>query len=288
MSKIDFSEKTIISNPLEFEKIKIKFKKSGIGKVHVIADFDNTLIKAFVNGKKQPSLIALLRDGNHLTPDYAKKAHALYDKFAPLEGDPKLTIEEKKEAMQEWWVTHFELLIESGLNIHDIERVIESDQASLREGSDEFFNLLEKAGVPLIIISASGLGVDAISYFLKRVGQLRKNIHIISNRYSWDKNGYATDVEKPIIHSMNKDETVLKEFDFYDKIKDRKNVILLGDNPGDTQMVTGFDYDNLLKIGFLNDIKEDKLIKYKEIYDIVIPGDGTMEFINKYLRDISD
>jgi hypothetical protein len=35
-------------------------------------------------------------------------------------------------------------------------------------------------------------------------------------------------------------------------------------------MIEGFEYDNLIKIGFLND-KEDKLLKsYLEKYDLVV------------------
>jgi len=52
---------------------------------------------------------------------------------------------------------------------------------------------------------------------------------------------------------MNKDETILKEIpEVYSAIKDRRNIILLGDNVGDLGMIEGFDYKNLLKVGFLN------------------------------------
>jgi hypothetical protein len=53
------------------------------------------------------------------------------------------------------------------------------------------------------------------------------NISLIGNDFVWDKNDVAIDFKKPIIHSMNKDETVLKDFPIFEKIKDRKNVILL-------------------------------------------------------------
>jgi 5'-nucleotidase len=60
-------------------------------------------------------------------------------------------------------------------------------------------------------------------------------------------------VKDPIIHVFNKDETSLATMShIYKQIQYRKNVILLGDSLGDVGMVTGFDYVNLLKIGFLN------------------------------------
>jgi hypothetical protein len=39
----------------------------------------------------------------------------------------------------------------------------------------------------------------------------------------------AIAAREPIIHSFNKDETVVKNFPIYEEIKDRKNILLLGD-----------------------------------------------------------
>ena len=61
-------------------------------------------------------------------------------------------------------------------------------------------------------------------------------------------------------------------------------------------MIDWFEYDNLLKIGFLNnsewsehrftwDLKE-KLEKYKENFDVVITDDGDMELVNELLKNI--
>jgi len=63
-----------------------------------------------------------------------------------------------------------------------------------------------------------------------------------------DENGKAIAVREPIIHSFNKDETVVKNFPIYKDIKDRKNIILLGDGLGDAHMADGFDYENIIKI----------------------------------------
>ena len=78
------------------------------------------------------------------------------------------------------------------------------------------------------------------------------NIHIVSNEYQWDKNGNAVEVKEPIIHSLNKNESSLKNFPFYEDIKPRKNILLLGDSLGDLDMITGFDYVSLISIGFYN------------------------------------
>ena len=50
-------ENIIISNPKDLEE-KIKgISKGGVNKLHVISDFDRTLTKAFVNGKRLERLL---------------------------------------------------------------------------------------------------------------------------------------------------------------------------------------------------------------------------------------
>lgn len=51
-------------------------------------------------------------------------------------------------------------------------------------------------------------------------------------------------------------------------------------------MVQGFDYENLIKIGFLNDKIGENLEYYKKNFDVVILNDGSLEFINSLLKDL--
>jgi 5'-nucleotidase len=89
----------------------------------------------------------------------------------------------------------------------------------------------------------------SIEKYLENQNSLYKNISLIGNEFIWSDNDVAVDFKKPIIHSLNKDETAIREFpEIYKEIEDKKNVILLGDSIGDTQMIDGFEYDNLLKI----------------------------------------
>ena len=276
----------IISDPEEFEKTKKEISKQGGKKLHVLADFDRTLTYSFVKGEEVPSMISILRKENYLTEDYSEKAHALFDKYHPIEINPEIPLEEKKKAMIEWWKSHFDLLIKCKLNKKDLEKAVKSEKIKLRDGASEFFDMLHDNKIPLVILSSSGLGGDAISMYLKNKGELYDNIHVISNSYIWDNDGYAKGVKEPIIHSMNKAEISIKNYPAYKKIKNRKNVLLLGDNIEDLGMIEGFDYDNLIKIAFLNKNTEKNLELYKKNYDIIVLNDSDMAFVNKLLREL--
>lgn len=281
------SKDVVISNLEKLENLKNKISQAGAKKLHVLADFDQTLTRAYVGGKLVPSLLWILYNENYLTPDYGPKARLLHDKYYGIEIDPKVPREEKKKAMEEWWTRHFDLLIKSGLNKKEIKAVVESGKARLRKGVGEFVDFLKKQSIPLVIVSSGGLGGDAISMFLEKEGKLFDNIHIISNSFIWDKKGNATSVKQPIIHAMNKDETVVKNFPaIFKKIKNRKNVLLLGNNVEDIAMIGGFDYENLLKIGFLNEKAEENLETYKKNFDAVILNDSDMFFVNNLLKEI--
>ena len=90
-----------------------------------------------------------------------------------------------------------------------------------------------------------------------------------------------------IVHVFNKDETVLEEFPkIFREIKERKNVILLGDSLGDLGMIEGFEYNEIIKIGFLNENIKEQLDIYKEKFDVVIINDGDFNYINKIVNQI--
>lgn len=279
-------EDIVISNRKELKKLKKLISEGGAEKLHVLADFDRTLTTAFFNGKSVPSLISILRDSSYLTPDYAKKANKLYTKYHPIEIDQKIPLKKKKMAMQKWWAIHFDLLIKSGLNKKDLKRVVDSGRIKFRDGFEEFIDFLKAHNIPLVIMSSSGIGGDVIEMYLKKEEKLYDNIHIISNSYEWDDNGNAVVVKQPIIHVMNKDEIAIQSFPVFDVIKKRKNVLLLGDTLDDIGMVKGFDYENLIKIGFLNENVKENLELYKRSYDVVILNDSSMDYVNGLLKEL--
>ena len=228
----------------------------------------------------------MLRDGDYLTTDYAEKADALFDKYHPIEIDQNIPRAEKVEAMNAWWHEHSVLLVASGLNKRDIEKVVTSGWVKLREGFSEFVGFLDKHNIPLVIMSSSGLGSESITSYLRHAGVSYKNIHIICNNYIWDDAGFAVAIKEPIIHVLNKDETAIQGYPVFEVVKNRKNVLLLGDGVDDLGMVQGFDYNYLLTIGFLNDKVEENLNRYKEVFDVVLTNDASILYVNKLLQEV--
>ena len=250
---------------------------------HVIADFDRTLTKAFAEWKPTVSLITRLQNGFY-PPEYADKSNAIFNKYHPIEIDPNISLEEKKKAMTKRRDEQFMLMLSYGLTRKIIEDAMDSEDTNFRNWCADFFDMLHNHNIPLLILSASGLGYDSIYYCLKHENKLYDNIDIISNDFVRDENGKAIGVREPIIHSFNKDETVVKNFPIYEDIKDRKNILLLGDGIGDAGMADGFDYENIIKIWFLNNDTPDNREKFSEAFDLIILGDGPMDEVNKIIK----
>lgn len=277
----------IIVNKKEFNKKKKEFKIQGKEQIQILSDFDRTLTKGYYSSKKASSIISYLRNGNYLTKDYPDKAHELFDIYHPIEIDPNISIKIKKQKMQEWWEKHFELLIESGLDLKTIKKAVkemtEKNNLELRYNHEEFFNILKNNNIPLIIISSS-IG-DMLLEFLKIKGLLSNNLHIISNLLEFDKNGKSIGIKK-IIHVFNKNEIEIKDSPIYKEIIKRKNILLLGDSIGDLGMIENIDYDNVIKIGFLDDNIENNLEEYKKNFDIILLNNSGMDFINDLLKEL--
>jgi 5'-nucleotidase len=280
-------QEILIPNKSTFDRKKAAFKAGGVSKMHVLSDFDRTLTYAFVDGKKAPSIIGGLRSGKYLTPDYVVRSTALYEKYRPIEIDPLISLEEKSEKMHEWWKTHFELLVECGLDKGTMEQMVNENLSRFRQGADIFLAKLDSNKIPVVIMSA-GPG-DAIEMIFQKNSLLFPNINIIANVFEFDQNGKVAKIKEPIIHSINKSEITIKSFpEIFENIKDRRNVLLLGDNVSDIGMAEGFPHDCLLKIGFLvpDAQAKENMEEFKRNFDVILTGDGDMSYVNQLINEI--
>ena len=274
-----------IKNKEQLQKKIQQCKEDGINQLHIISDFDSTLTKVFQNGKKIVSSYALLRSGKYLSQKYVEKSHALFDKYHPFETSTQINLTEKCEKMNEWWKAHWDLMIESGMNKSVIQDIVENGSVVVRDDFEEFHKILFENNVPLLIFSA-GQG-DLIQEFFIKNDFMTTNVHLISNFYKFNSIGKVTGYTTPFIHTFNKNEYAIKNTEYYSEIKERKNVILIGDHIGDLQMSQGIKHDVIIRIGFLNSNKEALLNSYLEKFDVVICDDGSLQKINNILKDIT-
>ncbi len=247
---INYSKKTI-------DRIKDWNKDN----IHILADFDRTLTVG-----ESVSSWGILSSGGFLSPKYCEERQKLYEKYRPIEIDENLPFEEKNRLMIEWWTQHINLLVKYKLTEETIvEATKDIKVMKFRDGAVDFLGYLYENNIPVIIMSA-GVG-NFIEQFLHNNNCYFSNIYIISNFIKFE-NGVAVGIESDIIHSLNKREDLLPE-DIKERIKDRPNVILLGDQIGDTTMIAENKKENTLKIGFCEEKVEENIKYFNEVYDVV-------------------
>ena len=278
------SDNVIIPNQPALEKTIVAMAKDGVEKLQVLADFDRTLTKCFIDGQKIHTLIAQLNDPQLLGPIYPQKNIELFEHYHPIEMATQLSRVEKSQHMDEWWHKVNDLLIKHGLSKQIMQKVVAKRTLKFRAGLAELVDILDKHNIPLVIMSAS-LG-DMVEMYLKQEGIWHDNIHIISNFAEFDEHGKVVAWKLPIIHSLNKYEVMLKDSLAFQKIEARSNVILLGDIVEDIGMIEGFAYNNLISVGFLNHDIEARLGSFKETFDVMLTNDTEMGFVNKLINKI--
>lgn len=280
-------EKTSVHmrDPERVEQIICGLIKGGASKLQIITDFDATLSKFAVNGKRCPSCHNIIDNCKLVTDECRQKLLKLRNKYYPIEIDTQLTMEEKFPFMVEWYYTSHSLLVEQRLEKDKLVEVVRESDAALRDGYEQFFDCLQKHSVPVFIFSA-GLG-DVLEEIIRQAGVYHSNVKVVSNFMDFDDNGVIRGFKGELIHVYNKHDGALRHTDYFKQLKDYSNIILMGDSLGDLSMADGAPcVENILRIGFLNQKVEEMLDKYLDSYDIVLVKDETLEVPNAILQRI--
>ena len=173
------------------------FKKLGKEKIHIVFDFDRTLIK----GKNQKGQRITVWDAieKFVPKEQQKESIRLYKKYKPLEMKRRLSL---KQAI-EWW--EWNLNIFKGIKSSEIKKA--SCIIQTRAFVKEFFTLCDKKKIPTIIISASVKNIIDLwcqREKIKPTKILSTELTLFNGRVSgWEK--------KTLIHSLNKKEKGHKE-----------------------------------------------------------------------------
>ncbi|XP_076459315.1 cytosolic 5'-nucleotidase 3-like isoform X2 [Babylonia areolata] len=274
-----------IKNPENVARIIRQMMDDAHHKLQVVADFDRTLSKYAHKGEVCSTTHGILEDSQYMSEEFKTKATALKNTYLPIEFDGTKTIEEKIPYMIEWWTKGHALITSSHLTRDLLRTVVRSSTAHLRDGCQWFFDQLHDHEIPLLIFSA-GIG-DIIAELISFKGHLYDNMKIVSNFLQFDEEGKVMGFTDDLIHVYNKNENAVHSSDYFENIKHRQNLILLGDSLGDLRMAEGAEeLECMLKIGFLNFKVEENLEQYKNSYDIVIIQDETMDVVNSLMRKI--
>uniref|UniRef100_A0A7S0WMC1 5'-nucleotidase n=1 Tax=Pyramimonas obovata TaxID=1411642 RepID=A0A7S0WMC1_9CHLO len=278
-------EHVVIPNPASFAKKRQRIIDNGFANLQVIADFDRTLTMCRVNGKTGASCHGVMESLETLSKEYREQTGELFKKYYPIEICHNLTIPEKIPIMEEWYSQAHELLLREGVTLEHIRDAVMGANLALRPGVCDVIKMLQCNDVPFLIFSAGIANV--ISEVLKqKFGELKDSTHVVSNWMYFDKEGSHNGFSEPLIHMFNKNESQTKGTDYRKAVEQRQFVILLGDGLGDVTMAEGIPHEVVLKVGFLNDKVEELLPLYKEVYDIIVTNDGSMDVVVELLREI--
>ena len=235
--------------------------------VHILTDFDRTITVG-----NSDSSWSVLSKSDLVPKEYVAERQALYNYYRPFEIDESLNYEIKNKLMIEWWNKHIGLFIKYKLKESVINEAARNLRVmAFRDGAKDFLVNMKDRNIPVIIISA-GIG-NFIEQFLIKNDCNFDNIYIISNFIKFE-DGIAVGVCENVIHSLNKNEVSLPP-DIKDIIKDRPNIILLGDSISDIKMAKEEDRKSALKIGFLEEKVEENKTYFENSFDVVCTDNTT-------------
>ncbi|XP_044532852.1 7-methylguanosine phosphate-specific 5'-nucleotidase [Gracilinanus agilis] len=283
--KVLMKATVLMRHPQQVQEIIKSLKKGGGNRLQVISDFDMTLTRFGFNGKRCPTSYNILDNSKIVSEDCQKKLKDLLHYYYPIEIDPNRTIKEKYPLMVEWWTKAHDLLCQQKIQKYQIAQIVRDSDAMLRDGFETFFNTLYQSNVPLLIFSA-GIG-DILEEMIRQMNVFHPNIHVVSNYMDFNESGYLQGFKGHLIHTYNKNSSVLEDSKYFEQLQAKTNILLLGDSMGDLTMADGVSkVGNILKIGFLNDKVEERRERYMDAYDIVLEKDETLDVVNGILTHI--
>ncbi|MBT3249898.1 MAG: hypothetical protein HN846_03930 [Candidatus Pacebacteria bacterium] len=277
------SNHVIVSNQKKLDFKTNRLQQAGPQSIGIVSDFDRTLTYAFQNGLDTSTSASLLQRTKTISDSSIKQLKDYYHKYRAKEIDPNLDDVTKANLMEEWWISVFDVYIQQAVNKQLIHRTIEEHELPLRDGCVDLLNNLESKKIPLLIFSA-GIG-DVIQHYLNYRQLNSSNIKLVSNFLIYNKLDEIIDYQKPIIHSLNKTEAVIK--DEQQQMIAQKNIILLGDSTHDPFMINDNQHDLIIKIGFLNSHESQFLDKYQQLYDVVILKDQGLDYVVELVNKLT-
>ena len=293
----DYNHKEIVKLiSKDFEEKLSEFKKKP-KKLMIVTDFDYTLTKKYLDDNHLYSSYCVLEKSDFLSENFKIQNKNLFEKFSKYENDISLDFNSKDKLMRQWFKENLELILEENINRESFLKMVLQAEKNFyyRHGISEFFDLIDKHNIPIIIVSGGIYEVieESLKYVLPQYKSLKekKLIHVVANKFKYDENNKAIGYVEPFVYTFNKGETlkqIFKEFS-----TGEENIIVMGDHLNDIDTIKHIDYDNEIKIGFINfeedslDEQKIKLLEaYQLRYDVLIFNDGNLNFVNNLVENV--
>ena len=208
----------------------------------LVTDYDQTLVKARLNcGQRAANSFHALIHYKE-TPEHIRtQAMDMFQKYYPIEQDHKLSKDEKRPHMDEWWQRKFELFITGKFTQKCFQSAFEHSDMFFRFGIEEFL----KSQVPKVVMSAGIADVIHASF-----GQFEREgtLDIIGNKFTFGQDG-RTDGFLDMITNMNKQQSFYKN----QRARETRDLVLMGDILEDANIADDQRHENVLRVGFYND-----------------------------------
>lgn len=273
-----------ITNEQELlEKIN-KVVEDGHNKLQIVTDFDHTLTRnSMENGKSVLTSFGMFRECPSIPQDYKDEDNRLADLYKPIESHPHISLEEKTRHMVDWYKASHAQLQGVTFPRQELMDIGYKMVECFRKGVQDMISWSQEQHVPMLVFSA-GLG-DSVVAAMKAANFMLPHVKVVSNFLAMEDDEKIVGIKGEVIHSLNKNETAIKHTEYYEMVKKRNNVILMGDNIGDAGMAEGMEHcDVVIKVGFLDRNVEGNLPNYLSKFDIVLVNDPTMDVVNAILK----
>ncbi|XP_047517377.1 7-methylguanosine phosphate-specific 5'-nucleotidase [Pieris napi] len=265
------------------EKIN-RILKDGHSKLQIVTDFDHTLTRHQMDsGKIVLTSFGMFKDCPSVPQIYKDEDNRLSDIYKPIEVDHIMTVEEKTKHMIDWYIAAHKLLLGMKFPKQELNEISRNMLQCFRTGVKDLISYTEAHFIPVLVFSA-GLG-ECVVAAMEAANFLLPHVKVISNFLDIDENDTILGIKGEVIHTYNKNEAAIKNTEYYEMVKERNNVILMGDNIGDAGMAEGMDHcDVIIKVGFLGRNVEGNLQNYLNKFDIVLVNDHTVNVVNAILK----
>ncbi|XP_050679976.1 7-methylguanosine phosphate-specific 5'-nucleotidase [Leptidea sinapis] len=261
-----------------------KIIRDGHQKLQIVTDFDHTLTRhEMENGKIVLTSFGMFRECPSVPQHYKDEDNRLSSIYKPIEVDSTMSIEDKTKHMVDWYMAAHSLLKGMKFPKQELIEISKKMIDCFRSGVKEIILWSQKKQVPVLVFSA-GLG-ECVVAALNSANFLLPHVKVVSNFLSMDEDDTIVGIKGDVIHTYNKNEAAIRDTEYFGMVRDRSNVLLMGDNIGDAKMAEGMAHcDVIVKIGFLGRNVEANLQNYLEKFDIVLVNDHTMDVANAILK----